>query len=129
MLKPYTERQKTLIVNNIVKACSDIEHLNSTGYKFIYLASGFIAHYNLNGFKAYYSGHSLKRDIERNARANMWGNFTPNERDYDYYMSKKDIYQRILGQLVANDELDAIQFMRDHFTIIHISDFSHVGGA
>ena len=120
MLKPYTERQKTLIINNIVKACNDIEHLNSTGYKFIYLASGFIAHYNLNGFKAYYSGHSLKRDIERNARANMWGNFTPNERDYAYYMSKKDIYQRILGRLVANDELDAIQFMRDHFIVVNV---------
>ena len=125
MLKPYTERQKTLIVNNIVKACSDIEYLNSTGYKFIYLASGFIAHYNLNGFKAYYSGHSLKRDIERNAKANMWSNFTPSDRDYDYYMSKKDIYQRILGHLVASDVLkvqfdDPMQFIRDHFTVIHI---------
>jgi hypothetical protein len=109
-----------LIVNNIVKACTDIEYLNTTGYKFIYLASGFIAHYNLNGFKAYYSDHSLKRDIELNAKSNMWNNFIPSDRNYDYYMSKKDIYQRILGQLVAKDELDAIQFMRDHFQIIHI---------
>lgn len=59
MLIPYTEKQKSLIVNNIVKACSDIEKLNGTGYKFIYLANGFIAHYNINGFKDHYSRDDL----------------------------------------------------------------------
>ena len=29
-------------------------------------------------------------------------------------------YNMILGGLVAADELDARQFMRDHFTIVHI---------
>ena len=114
-IKPYTENQKRLIVNNIVKACYDIEELNNTGYKFIYLASGFIAHYNLQGFKDSYSDGSLLSDIQDNARANMWNNFKPSDDNYDYYMSRKDIYQRILGRLVAGE------FMRDHFQIIHIT--------
>ena len=49
-LAPLTERQKVLIVSNVVKACKDITLLNKTGYNFLYLASGFIAHYNLHGF-------------------------------------------------------------------------------
>ena len=94
-----TEKQKSLIVNNIVKACDDIEKLNGTGYKYIYLASGFIAHYNLNGFKSHYSGSSLSRDILNNESSNRWLNFREGERDYLYYKSKADIYQRICSKL------------------------------
>lgn len=122
MLKPYTENQKRLIVNNIVSACADISKLNNTGYKFISLASGFIAHYNLNGFKAFYSDsgrESLVQDITDNAKSNMWDNFKPTDDNYEYYMSKKDIYQRILGRLAAG------QFLRDHFLVVSISDYAH----
>jgi hypothetical protein len=94
-----TEKQKTLIVNNIVKACSDIEKLNGTGYKYIYLAQGFIAHYNLEGFKCYYSGYDLTRDILRNADSNKWLNFREGEQNYHYYKSKADIYKRIVDKL------------------------------
>jgi len=119
-MTPLTQRQKQLIANNVLAACKDINKLNKTGYNFLYLASGFIAHYNLEGFKAYYSEHSLKQDIERNAKANQWTNFRNGERDADYYHAKRDAYNMILGGLVAADELDARQFMRDHFTIVHI---------
>lgn len=95
-LTPLTERQKTLIVNNVVKACKDITSLNRAGYNFLYLASGFIAHYDLYGFIANYTGQSLKRDIISFAGQNQWNNFRPGERDYDYYMAKKDVYNRIL---------------------------------
>lgn len=104
MLKPYTERQKQLIVNNILAACEDIELLNNTGYKFIYLASGFIAHYDLNGFKAAYDGErELAHDIIMNTRYNQWSNFQPNTPNYEYYMSKKDVYNRIVKELVNVD--------------------------
>jgi len=100
MLTPLTERQKTLIVNNVISACNDIEKLNSTGYKFINLASGFIAHYNLNGFRYAYSiPGSLRENIIRNSRMNQWNNFTPNDSNYAYYMSKKDVYNRILAKI------------------------------
>jgi hypothetical protein len=99
-LKPLTPMQQTRIVNNVVKACSDIEQLNSTGYKYLYLCSGFIAHYNLYGFINYYSNSNLKRDILNNERFNMWTNFKPEDRDYDYYMSKAQVYQRIIKALV-----------------------------
>jgi len=102
MITPYTESQKTLIVNNVVRACKNIETLNRTVYKFIYLCSGFIAHHNLYGFiSAYSENESLKRNILRNVNQNQWGNFRPGERDYEYYMSKKDVYNRIVSQLTS----------------------------
>jgi hypothetical protein len=119
-MTPLTQREKELITKNVLAACRDITKLNKRGYDFLYLASGFIAHYNLQGFIAYYSEHSLKADIERNAKANQWTNFRQGERDADYYHAKRDCYNMILGGLVARDELDAQNFMRDHFTIIHI---------
>jgi hypothetical protein len=94
-----TEKQKSLIVNNIVKACDDIEKLNGTGYKYIYLASGFIAHYNINGFKGYYSSNDLTRDILQNASSNRWNNFREGDQNYHYYKSKADIYKRIVDKL------------------------------
>jgi hypothetical protein len=99
-MTPLTERQKTLIVNNVIKAVKNIDNLNKTGYNFLYLASGFIAHYDLYGFIASYTGKSLKRDIISYAGQNQWNNFRPGERDYDYYMAKKDVYNRILKVIV-----------------------------
>lgn len=99
-LIPLTERQKTLIVNNVVKAVKNIETLNKTGYDFMYLASGFIAHYNINGFKGYYNEQSLKSDIIRNHRANKWLNFNPTDQNYGYYKSKADVYNRIIEAIV-----------------------------
>ena len=100
-LTPLTERQKALIVTNVVKACKNIDNLNKTGYKFINLCSGFIAHYDLYGFIAAYSEPgSLKRDILSYAGQNQWNNFRPGERDYEYMMAKKDVYNRILAQLL-----------------------------
>ena len=99
MLEAITEKQKSLIVNNILKACDDIEKLNGTGYKYLYLASGFIAHYNLNGFKGYYTGSSLSRDILVNEHSNKWNNFREGDKDYLYYKSKADVYSRICNKL------------------------------
>jgi hypothetical protein len=99
-LAPLTERQKTLIVSNVVKACKNIDNLNKTGYKYLYLCSGFIAHYDLYGFIASYTGETLKQDLLSYAGQNQWKNFRPGERDYEYYMSKADVYNRILAQIV-----------------------------
>ena len=95
-LTPHTERQKTLIVNNVVRACSDITKLNGTGYKYINLCSGFIAHFNRYGFIDYYSRNSLRDAILTNARNNQWRNFRLGDGDYEYYMAKAEIYNRIV---------------------------------
>ena len=95
-----TERQKTLIVSNVVKAVKNIDNLNKTGYNFVYQCSGFIAHYDLYGFIASYTGQSLKRDLISYAGQNQWNNFRPGERDYDYMMAKKDVYNRIIAQIM-----------------------------
>lgn len=99
-LAPLTERQATLIVNNVVRAIKNIEKLNRTGYKFLNLCSGFIAHYNLNGFKDFYRTHSLKQDIIQNSGSNQWLNFRPGDRDYEYYMSKARVYNRIINEMM-----------------------------
>jgi hypothetical protein len=99
-LESIPDSKANLIVKNVVAACKDISKLNSTGYKFINLANGFIAHYNLEGFKGYYSDEgNLKQDILQNQSSNQWSNFREGERDYDYYMKKKEIYNKIVDQL------------------------------
>jgi enhancing lycopene biosynthesis protein 2 len=98
-MQALTERQKVLIVNNVVKAVNNIDQLNKTGYNFLHLCSGFIAHYNLGGFISNYSDGSLRRDILSYAGLNQWRNFRPGERDYDYYMAKKDVYNRIIAEI------------------------------
>jgi hypothetical protein len=98
-MQAFTEKQKTLIINNILKATKDITKLNKTGYSFIYLASGFIAHYNLGGFIDYYTDYSLIDDIKRNIDNNQWHNFHEGENNYEYQMSKKDIYNRIANAI------------------------------
>ena len=100
-LTPLTQRQQDLIVSNVVKACKDITLLNKQSYKFLSLASGFIAHYDHYGFIDFYSGCvSLKNDIIGFAGQNQWNNFRPGERDYEYYMSKADVYNRILEEIL-----------------------------
>ena len=99
-MTPLTTRQKALIVSNIVKAVKNIDNLNKTGYNFIYQCSGFIAHYDMYGFIASYTGESLKRDILSYAGQNQWRNFRPGERDYEYYQAKADVYNEIVSQLV-----------------------------
>ena len=113
MMKPFTPRQQTLIVNNILRACEDIEYLNNVGYRYIMQCSGFIAHYNLYGFRdAYSQPGSLARNILSNHENNRWENFRPGERDYAYYEVKKIIYQRIVNELIKNPLYDLWYYAR-----------------
>ena len=95
-----TERQKTLIVSNVVKAVKNIDNLNKTGYNFLYQCSGFIAHYDMYGFIANYSDGRLVEDIVSYAGQNQWKNFRPGESNYEYYMSRADIYNRIIKEIM-----------------------------
>lgn len=116
MLKPLTDQEKKNISRNVIAACRDIRKLNGTGYRFIMNCSGFIAHYDIEGFKAAYSEPgSLQRDIERNAKSNQWANFRTGEKNADYYHSKRDAYNMILGSFCAD------QFVRDHFVFIRVT--------
>lgn len=99
-LTPLTKVQQANIVRNVLAACKSIEKLNRTGYNFLYLANGFIAHCNLGGFKDYYRRPgSLARDILDYYRINQWSNFRPGEPNFEYYMSKRDTYNAIVEGL------------------------------
>lgn len=94
-----TLKEQDLIFKNVIKACSDIDKLNSRGYKYLYLCSGFIAHYNVHGFKDHYSGAHLAKDILNNEANNKWINFREGDKDYHYYKSKAAVYSRICNKL------------------------------
>ena len=116
-MTPLTTRQQQLISKNILAACKDITKLNKSAYNFLNTCSGFIAHYDLNGFIAHYSDCSLEDDINQNYVQNQWRNFREGDRGFEYYRSKRECYNMILGGLVAND---VQSFMRSHFQVIHI---------
>ena len=94
-----TLKQQSLIVKNVIRACEDIDKLNGTGYKYLYLANGFIAHYSLGGFKDYYSSRDLTADILDHQEDNTWRNFSPDCVNYAYYKSKREVYKRICEAL------------------------------
>lgn len=96
-LEKLSERKVQLIIANVVKACTDPTKLNGTGYRYIMLASGFIAHYNLGGFVSYYVNDAdLRSDILANQRMNQYNNFHPGDENYEYYRQKGDIYNAIV---------------------------------
>jgi hypothetical protein len=101
MIDPITPRQQTLIANNIVSACKfGIDRLSKPAYNFISGCAGFIAHYNHRGFiSAYGTGTNLALDILMNKRYNQYSNFRPGYSDYEYYMSKRDLYNKIVKEL------------------------------
>ena len=115
-----TAARKARFVNALLRFIADDypeDRFTNQLYEGLYNSGyfGFIAHYDLEGFKAYYSEHSLQDDIERNARANQWNNFRAGERDAEYYHSKRDCYNMILGALAAQ------QFIREHVQFVHIA--------
>jgi hypothetical protein len=101
-LVPLTLRQMKMITSNVVKCVknADTTFLTKQAYNFLYLSSGFIAHYNLYGFQDEYAGgHALAVAIMKNKPNNQWNNFRPGERDYDYMMAKKMCYNMICAEL------------------------------
>lgn len=107
MLKPLTPRQQDMIVRNVVNATHSIDLLSKSSYKYLYLCSGFIAHYDYWGFMAHYSDPgSLREDIINYAGQNQWRNFRPGDPDYAYYASKAEVYRRILDRLLGELAVD-----------------------
>jgi hypothetical protein len=94
-------KTQALIIKNVLAACGNIEKLNKRGYDFLYQCNGFIAHYDIEGFKEHYRDNSLVADIEANHGQNQWRNYRTGEKWADYYHSKRDIYNAILGNLLA----------------------------
>jgi len=102
-LVPMTRRQMVMIANNIRKVVStaNIELLTKQSYNFLYLSSGFIAHYNLYGFRANYENTTEFANAILNKQSmNQWSNFRPGERDYEYNMAKKECYNMICDELI-----------------------------
>jgi hypothetical protein len=102
-MEALTLKEQDLIYKNVIRACEDISKLNGRGYNYLYLCSGFIAHYNIHGFKSNYDivdcGYSLSDAILANEPANQWDNFREGDINYYYYKSKADVYRRICNKL------------------------------
>jgi hypothetical protein len=74
-------------------------------YNFLYLTSGFIAHYNQGGFMDYYSN---TEDLRENLRASLdikrpdyylESFFTDKPEQADYYKSKAALFQKLNNYL------------------------------
>jgi hypothetical protein len=98
MIESLTEREQYLIAKNLIKAATiDIQALNKSAYQYISSCCGFIAHYDLEGFiSSYGTAQNLRHDILHNAKVNQYNNFRPNDVNYDYYMSKRNIYEMVV---------------------------------
>jgi hypothetical protein len=104
-IEPFSIEEEQKIIRDCVKAANDIETMTDRAYKFLYLANGFIAHYDKWGFVEYYlEAGSLKKDLFDYQRENQYGNFCPGDEYYDYYMQKKKIYNTICDCLRNNIE-------------------------
>jgi hypothetical protein len=100
MLQPKTERQERAIIKNVLSACRDIRTLSKAGYGYLYLASGFIAHYNIHGFIAHYdTPGSLRADILRYADMAGYGERAITDPDHAYYNQKTRIYRALVSEL------------------------------
>lgn len=115
-MRILSNQEQKSITQNIIEACKDISKLSQKGYKWISLCSGFIAHYNLHGFKAEYDPKNnngqplLANSILMNQRNNQWGNFLPNDKDYEYMMQKKKMYNDICKALKDDGHHVGFQF-------------------
>jgi hypothetical protein len=97
------------IVKNVkeVLTSGDINKLRRSTYDFLYLMSGFIAHYNHGGFMDYYNDtRDLLRDLKASsdlARPDYWLEdfFTSRPEQRAYYESKAKTC-RLLADLINN---------------------------
>ena len=100
MLIPLTEMQQTRIVNNIrnVLETKDIENLSKQSYYYISVCSGFIAHYDLYGFRDYYyDTDQLARDIVDNDGWNSdRSNFMKGDKYFEYQHTNGKVYKQLV---------------------------------
>jgi hypothetical protein len=95
-----SEKEKELTIKACVNACKNINTLNKRSYQFIMLSSGFIAHYDIHGFKAAYNApEALKNAVIDHAWQNTWANFKPEDPNYAYYHQKGEIYQEVVKRI------------------------------
>ena len=97
------------ILNSIKKvlATGDSSKLTKDAYDFLNLTSGFIAHYNINGFKDYYRDTNLLReDIARSLDLRDYDRYITDSyfskgEQSSYYAQKANVYKQ-LTELIKN---------------------------
>ena len=90
----HTEPRRIIKNLELVFSTGDIGNLKPVAYEFLYLLSGFIAHYDINGFKHYYSStDKLRSDILSssdisNKNRYITDSFFCTGKNKDYYADK-----------------------------------------
>lgn len=99
-LKLLTEKGKERVIKAVIRATKNVKTMTNEAYDFLYLSYGFMAHYNVYGFREYYESHCLGSDILANQEMNQYANFLKGDHNYEYYMQKKEIYNEICRRLM-----------------------------
>lgn len=99
-MKPLNS--KAILKNlELVLKTNNIEKLNGPTYNFLYLMSGFIAHYNINGFKCEYRDlRKLVNDLDSSMDTRDWTRYVSDSyfstgENAPYYFSKASVLQEI----------------------------------
>lgn len=103
-----TQKETDNIVKNLIKASTiELKVLSVSAYKFINIASGFIAHYDIFGYIGNYeTAVNLGNAILHNQRNNQHSNFSSIDENYEYMMQEKDIYNRVCDGINEYRQLD-----------------------
>jgi hypothetical protein len=118
--KPYNVKAICNSIEKCLKECS-MDHFTKQAYDFVYLLSGFIAHYNHQGFCDQYNDNMTQfvEDLKNshsvmNPEHYMQSCFV-NDYGWDYCVSERDICVRI-GELVKqyDESVEATQARKDY---------------
>jgi hypothetical protein len=105
--KKWKPINTTLVVNNIknIIKTGDISKLKKSTYQFLYIMSGFIAHYDINGFKYHYENVSdLVKDLKDSRDIKYCDYyyeafFQKDDYSRDYYTSKSKTLKSLADYL------------------------------
>lgn len=99
-------------IKNIISK-NDISYLTKDCYEFLHLLSGFIAHYDINGFADYYQNVAmLINDLQKSSDLSNYtryitDNYFKNNEQSQYYADKSELLQTI-KDIVSNIRLKQV---------------------
>ena len=118
MLHRLEPEKALIIIKNLLDACRDITSLTQEGYRLIHLRTGFIAHYDREGFiEEYLTSQNLRDKILANQIHNTSCNRSLKDKDNPYYLQQGEIEEQdhvtAGGTIISNVDDDSIIYVEE----------------